>query len=171
MVIMSFHAFATGRFIAPGFEARCVLGRGGVISASEKREGDGATPLGIWPLHRVLFRPDREPPPDTGLPCAPIRPEDGWCDAADDPHYNRQVPFPYKASAEALWRDDHAYDLLVILAHNDDPVVPGHGSAIFWHLAQPDWRATEGCVAVERAVMLRALALAKPGDFLAVVAE
>ncbi len=169
MVIMSFHAFATGRFIGPQFEARCALGWGSVVPAALKREGDGASPLGVWPLRRVMFRPDREPPPDTALPCTPLRPEDGWCDAPGDPAYNRQVPYPYTASAEALWRDDHAYDLLVILAHNDDPVIPGHGSAIFWHLAQPDWRPTKGCVATNRETMLRALALAKPGDFLAIV--
>lgn len=166
---MSFHAFATGRFIGPGLQTRCVLGRGGVKPADSKAESDGATPLGVWPLKQVLYRPDREPPPDTALPLAPLHPQDGWCDAPGDPLYNRPVRHPYPASAERLWREDHVYDLLVVLAHNDDPIIPGKGSAIFWHLARPDWRPTEGCVAVSRNTMLQALAIARPGDFLAVV--
>ena len=59
--------------------------------------------------------------------------------------------------------------MIVILGHNDDPVVPGAGSAIFWHLAQHDWRGTEGCVAVSLETMLAALKEAKPGDSLSIL--
>ncbi|MEJ0058198.1 MAG: L,D-transpeptidase family protein [Terricaulis sp.] len=166
---MSFHAFATGRFIGPGIAARCVLGKGGVCAASAKREGDGATPLGVWPIRRVLYRPDRQAPPETALEVAALSPNDGWCDAPEDRAYNRPVTHPYPASAEHLWLEDHVYDLIVVLAFNDDPVVPGAGSAIFWHLAQPDWRPTEGCVATTRDTMLAALKIARPGDTLSVL--
>lgn len=121
-------------------------------------------------MRSVLYRPDREPPPLTALPCAPVAPDDGWCDAPEDSAYNRAVKHPYPASAERLWRDDHAYDLIVTLGFNDDPVAPGRGSAIFLHLAQPDWRATEGCVAIDRAAMLHVLAAAQPGDAVAILA-
>ncbi len=47
-----------------------------------------------------------------------------------------------------LWRADHVYDLIVPLGYNDDPVVPGKGSAIFMHVAKPDYAPTEGCVAL-----------------------
>jgi L,D-peptidoglycan transpeptidase YkuD (ErfK/YbiS/YcfS/YnhG family) len=153
-----------GRFVGPGIDARCVLGAAGVVPAADKREGDHASPAGIWPLRRVLYRPDREAAPETGLPVAALAQDDGWCDAPGDPAYNRPVKLPYPASAERLWRGDHVYDLIVILGHNDDPVVPGMGSAIFWHLAQPDWRATEGCIAVAREAMLAILKIAKTGD-------
>ena len=65
-----------------------------------------------------------------------------------------------------MWRDDHAYDLIVELGHNDDPVVPGLGSAIFFHLAQPDYRPTEGCVAVSQVDMLKVLAVSTLGTML-----
>lgn len=166
---MPFHAFATGRLLGPNLEARCVLGKGGVVSAEQKREGDGASPIGVWPLRRVLYRADRISKPETALAVAALEPDDGWCDAADDPNYNRLVKHPYPTSAEKLWRDDHAYDVIVILGHNDDPVVLGAGSAIFWHLAQPDWRGTEGCVAVSLETMLAALKAAQVGDSLTIL--
>src|SRR5690242_4061290 len=145
---MSFHAFATGWFTGPDLQARCALGRGGAVTADLKQEGDGATPIGVWPIRSVLYRPDREARPETALDVSAIRPNDGWCDAPNDPGYNTMVSHPYPASAERLWRDDHVYNLIVVLGFNDDPVVAGKGSAIFWHLAREDFAPTEGCVAV-----------------------
>ena len=141
---------------------RCALGKGGVIS--DKREGDGGTPIGIWPMRRLLYRADRMGTPSTRLPAAPIAPQDGWCDDPADPAYNRLVPLPYPARHERLWREDEIYDLLIVLGHNDDPVVPGLGSAIFLHIARPDWGPTEGCVALARADLEALLARARPGD-------
>jgi L,D-peptidoglycan transpeptidase YkuD (ErfK/YbiS/YcfS/YnhG family) len=124
----------------------CVLGHGTL--ASLKREGDGATPLGTWELRQVLFRPDRMTRPATGLPLRPLQPRDGWCDDPADRHYNRLVRLPYPASAERLWRDDHLYDLIVVLGYNDLPRIRGRGSAIFMHLADPGGAHTEGCIAL-----------------------
>jgi L,D-peptidoglycan transpeptidase YkuD (ErfK/YbiS/YcfS/YnhG family) len=162
--IMIFTALSDGRFLLGERETRAVLGKGGVKPAAEKREGDGASPLGTWPIRRVLYRPDKGPRPVTRLPVEAIAEDDGWCDAADDPAYNRQVKLPYAASHERMWRDDDAYDLVVVLGHNDDPVVAGMGSAIFMHLQQPDRRPTEGCVALTREDLLALLAMAGPGD-------
>ena len=127
---------------------KCALGKGGALPAAEKREGDGTTPLGIWPLRRVFYRPDRLNPPVCSLPVAALKPEDGWCDDPKDVAYNRPVTLPYPASHERLWREDHVYDLIVELGHNDDPVVPYLGSAVFMHVAKPDYAPTEGCVAL-----------------------
>lgn len=129
-----------------GRRVRCALGRSGISSA--KREGDGATPAGRLPLRRVLYRPDQLAPPETGLPVDEIAPEDGWCDDPADPRYNRPVQLPYPASAERMWRLDRLYDMVVVLGHNDDPVVSGLGSAIFMHLADLDYRPTAGCIAL-----------------------
>ena len=150
----------------PGHEARAALGKGGRRPAADKREGDGASPIGAWPIRRVLYRADKGPPPSTALPVQAIAPNDGWCDAPLDRAYNRPVTLPYPASAEGLWRDEGVYDLVVILGHNDDPVVPGAGSAIFLHLARPDFSPTEGCVALSREDLEALLAAAKPGDVL-----
>jgi L,D-peptidoglycan transpeptidase YkuD (ErfK/YbiS/YcfS/YnhG family) len=169
---MLFRAHADGRFELDGRILRCAIGKTGVIAASDKREGDNRSPQGAWTMREVWYRPDAYPDgPVTALPVRATRPEDGWCDAPDDPNYNRPVRLPYAASAERMWRDDHVYDLVVILGHNDDPPVPGMGSAIFMHLAREGYLGTEGCVALERDDLQAVLAAAKPGDAVEIVAD
>jgi L,D-peptidoglycan transpeptidase YkuD (ErfK/YbiS/YcfS/YnhG family) len=161
---MIFTAMSDGRFDLGGKIVRCALGKGGVVEAQAKREGDGCSPLGVWTIRRVLFRPDKGGRPETGLPTKALERDDGWCDAPADPAYNRPVKLPHVASAETMWRDDDVYDLVGVLAHNDDPPAPGKGSAIFLHLARPDYSPTEGCVALAREDMEALLAMAKLGD-------
>lgn len=146
--------FADGRLSFAGRTVRCALGRGGVVAAQEKQEGDGATPAALLPLRRVLFRADRVAAPKTTLPREPVGATDGWCDDAGHPDYNRFVRLPHPARHEELWRRDHVYDLLAVLGWNDSPVQRGRGSAIFLHLARDGYAPTEGCVAVD-AVDLR----------------
>ncbi|MGH6997224.1 MAG: L,D-transpeptidase family protein [Phenylobacterium sp.] len=165
---MIFTALSDGSFRLDGRVTRCALGKGGVIAAADKREGDGKSPLGTWGIRRVLFRPDKGGPPQTRLPTKALERDDGWCDAPGDPAYNRAVKLPHPASAEQMWREDDVYDLVCILAHNDDPPVPGLGSAIFLHLARPGYEPTEGCVALSREDMLELLSLAKLGDAVAI---
>jgi len=141
-----------------GRTVRCAIGRGGICA--DKREGDGATPAGIFPCRLVYWRPDHLAEPRTALPRTALAPEDGWCDAPGDPAYNRLVRLPYPVSAERLWREDGVYDLIVPLGYNDDPVVPGKGSAIFLHAARPDYVPTEGCVALALGDLLDFLAAA-----------
>jgi L,D-peptidoglycan transpeptidase YkuD (ErfK/YbiS/YcfS/YnhG family) len=133
----------------------CALGRGG--SRVRKREGDGATPIGCWPIEEILFRSDRLARPRTMLPVQRIRRMDGWCDAPGDRNYNRPVRHPYPASAERLWREDGLYDVVVVLGHNQRPRLRGWGSAIFMHVARPGSLPTEGCIALERSHLLRVL--------------
>lgn len=166
---MDIDVFADRRLIAGTRTFRCALGPAGIVA--EKREGDGATPAGRFPLRRVLYRADRMAAPETGLPVSALRPEDSWCDAPDDPNYNRPVTLPYPASHERLWRDDAVYDIIVILGHNDDPPVPGRGSAIFLHVARPGYTDTEGCVALTLEDLKTVLAGCGPGDHLAVHAD
>ena len=161
---MMFSVYPDGRARWNGMVFRCALGRAGVCPAQDKREGDGRTPAGIWPLRRVMWRPDRGPRPVSALPTAPIGERDGWCDDPRDPAYNRPISLPYPASAERMWREDHLYDVVVVLGHNDDPVVPGAGSAIFLHLARHDYGPTEGCVAVARPDLSALLERAEVGD-------
>ena len=143
---------------------RCTLGRGGVTT--DKREGDGATPAGAYPLRQLLYRSDRLALPTNALPTSPLRPRDGWCDDPGHSAYNRPVTLPLDASAESMWRDDHLYDLVVVLGYNDDPVVSGLGSAIFLHVASPENSPTEGCIALAKENLLTVLADITPGSYI-----
>jgi len=146
---------------------RVALGRCGV--AREKREGDGATPAGRFPLREILWRGDRSPPPTTLLPSRPILPDDGWCDDPTSPDYNRPIKTPHPARHEVLSRDDHLYDLVVVIGYNDDPPAPGLGSAVFLHLARPDWGPTEGCVAFSRDDLTVLIGEAEAGTFVEIL--
>ena len=156
-----------GRLTFGATSMACTIGRNGACAASDKREGDGCTPLGVWPLRGVLLRPGKVDPAGLLLPWRWVRVGDGWSDDPADPAYNRPVRLPRGFSAESLIRADDAYDVIVILGHNDRPPVPGQGSAIFFHLSEG--RPTAGCVAVERADMVRLLPLLQPGDAMEIV--
>jgi len=122
------------------------LGRAGIRAL--KREGDGGTPLGRFPVRQVLYRADRIGRPRTRLPLRAIGTRDGWCDDPADRNYNRLVRLPSRRSAEGLKRSDHLYDLVLVLGYNDRPRVRGKGSAIFVHLAREGYTPTEGCIAL-----------------------
>ncbi|AQS92089.1 hypothetical protein A0U94_06220 [Gluconobacter albidus] len=125
-----------------------LIGRRGL--SLDKTEGDLRTPVGELPLRRVLYRADRTSRPvcTAELSVEPLAANDGWCDDPTHSDYNRAVALPHPASCENLWRDDHVYDLCIVLGWNDAPVKSGDGSAIFLHLP-PASGYTEGCVALE----------------------
>lgn len=136
----------------------CALGRGGIVSAENKSEGDGATPAGRFALREIYYRADRLSLPPSALRTTALTDRDGWSDDPLDPSYNTKVALPHGAHHEVLWRADPLYDILVVLGYNDDPSVPGKGSAIFFHLAHDDLRPTQGCVAIALGHMLEILA-------------
>jgi L,D-peptidoglycan transpeptidase YkuD (ErfK/YbiS/YcfS/YnhG family) len=128
-------AHQDGLLVAGNLRIPCKLGRTG--RRALKREGDGATPSGLWPMRRIQARRDSWGWIRTGLPFCFTAPDDGWCDDPADRNYNRPVKLPYRASHEHMWRKDHLYDVVVILGHNDRSRVKGAGSAVFLHLPIP----------------------------------
>ncbi|MFS8036161.1 L,D-transpeptidase family protein [Xanthobacter sp. AM11] len=159
-----------GLLLCAGQGLPVAIGRSG--TAFDKREGDGRTPAGTWRIRELRYRADHGPRPMTRLPCRRTRPADGWCDDRTDRRYNRPVTLPLgggrPVSHERMWRADDLYDLVLVLDHNSRPRVAGRGSAVFIHLARPGFSATEGCVALRRADLLRLLARLRPGARLVV---
>ena len=135
-----------GRLLVHGQVFRAALGRGGV--RRDKQEGDGATPAGALALRRVLYRADRGRAPACVVPVEPIAPSDGWCDDPNERDYNRMIRLPHDGHYEELWRTDALYDVIGVLGWNDAPVQRGRGSAIFLHVARPDYAPTDGCIAL-----------------------
>ena len=136
------------------------LGRAGI--KANKREGDGATPRGVFRLKRLWWRAERHARPATLLPVRPIGADDGWCENPSDRHYNRPVKVPPASQADRLERKDQLYDFIIEIDHNTRPRVAGRGSAVFIHVARPGFAPTAGCVALDINALRRLLARIGP---------
>lgn len=123
----------------------CTIGRGGIVPARQKREGDGGTPTGVHRIVGILYRPDRmAKPTDWALPIGPM---DLWSDDPADDDYNLMVRAPHRFSHEKLRRADPLYDLVILTDWNWPHAEPGRGSAIFLHRWRRPGYPTAGCVA------------------------
>ncbi|MWB76577.1 L,D-transpeptidase family protein [Pseudooceanicola sp. 216_PA32_1] len=124
----------------------CTIGRGGI--RADKREGDGATPVGRHRVVGMLYRPDRMARPADWA--EPIGPGDLWSDDPRDAAYNLMVRAPYAPSHEALRRADPMYDIVLLTDWNWPEAQPGRGSAIFLHQWRRPGAPTAGCIAFRR---------------------
>jgi L,D-peptidoglycan transpeptidase YkuD (ErfK/YbiS/YcfS/YnhG family) len=86
----------------------------------------------------------------------------GWCETAGDRNYNRKVAIPYPTAHEELRRGDGLYDIVLETSHNKRPRIQGRGSAIFFHLARPDYSPTAGCIALSLGDMRKVLGFCGP---------
>lgn len=133
----------------------CAVGRGGM--SAYKREGDGATPVGVMRIISGFRKPFARPLPPCGVKLRRTRATDGWCDEPRNSNYNRPVRLPCRASAETMQREDELYDIGFVLDWNIRPRCKNRGSAIFFHLAKPGYPPTQGCIALSRRDMERLL--------------
>lgn len=86
---------------------------------------------------------------------------DFWVDDPASPDYNRWIrsetgPKAEWASFERLRQPLYRY--AVVIGYNEQPVVPGKGSAIFLHLWRGADQPTAGCVALSESALLKLLA-------------
>lgn len=130
----------------------CATGRGGFTTA--KREGDGATPIGVHGFVGLLYRPERVARAELPDWALPIGPRDLWSDDPRDEDYNLMVRAPYTPSHERLRRADPLYDIVLLTNYNWPYAERGRGSAIFVHLWRGPRFPTAGCVAFRRTDLL-----------------
>jgi L,D-peptidoglycan transpeptidase YkuD (ErfK/YbiS/YcfS/YnhG family) len=130
------------------------IGRNGFAEPGNKREGDGQSPSGAYPLG---FAFGYHPEVETRLPYRQVTEEDYWVDDPASPDYNRLVQGKPDVSAEIMRRDDGAYEYGVVIEYNTDPVVQGMGSAIFLHVWKGAEEPTAGCLAVSKELMVELL--------------
>ena len=129
-------------------EFMCSIGKNGFTS--NKVEGDGCTPNGIYKFKEVFYREDKIKDLNFLIESKIIKKESGWCDDINSDLYNKYIEFPFAFSAEHLFREDDLYDLIYVINYNTDPIVKNKGSAIFLHIANPDYAPTEGCIALKK---------------------
>lgn len=147
------------RFLGRTFPV--AIGRAGI--ATDKREGDGATPAGIHRIVGLLYRADRLAGASLPPWAEAIHLEDRWCDAPCHPAYNHLTRKPFGKSQERLRRADPLYDLVLPLDWNWPDAVPGKGSAIFLHQWRRPRHPTAGCIALSRRDLLFVARHAPPG--------
>jgi L,D-peptidoglycan transpeptidase YkuD (ErfK/YbiS/YcfS/YnhG family) len=157
-----------GVLVCDGRRYACALGRSGIVDPALKVEGDGKTPLGIFPLRQVFYRADRVARPITGLATEELRPDTGWDENPESETYNTCIRVaaegPAPAGIDRMTRDDHVYDITVVIGYNDDPPQKGRGSAIFMHVARPGYTPTAGCVALSESDLRDVLAKLTPAS-------
>jgi L,D-peptidoglycan transpeptidase YkuD (ErfK/YbiS/YcfS/YnhG family) len=124
-----------------------VIGKNGFAPPGEKREGDGKTPSGIYPLKMTFGYGESI---KTKMPYRQMLADDIWIDDVNADDYNRWVKkeATHAKSYEKMRRDDNLYKYGIVIEYNANPVIKGYGSAIFFHAWGGDDITTEGCVAV-----------------------
>ena len=137
------------------FRLPCALGPAGIVR--RKREGDQATPAGVFALLWAYYRPDRRPPPHGGVPMRAMRKDQGWSEDPSSANYNRPVRVSIGSGVDHMWRPDHLYDVTIVLDYNFTKRKNGAGSAIFFHQARPGLTPTAGCVAIRPGDMRKLL--------------
>jgi len=121
------------------------IGRKGFAAPGAKREGDNHSPTGFFRLGQ-LFCYDKIV--DTRIPFIQTTAEDKWIDDPNSPDYNRYIRGTTQAkSYERLLLKGNDYRYCMVIEYNTNPVVKGHGSAIFLHLSEFDTiNSSSGCV-------------------------
>ena len=131
---------------------KCALGYGGI--KKNKKEGDGATPFGIYNLTKIYYRKDKIQKLQSPLKKIIIKKNMIWCDDPNSRFYNRQSYLPKKFSYEELYRKDNIYDIILVLDYNINPIKKNKGSAIFLHVAKKNYKPTKGCIALKKKDLL-----------------
>ena len=134
--------------IFQNYKVKCVIGKRGINI--KKKEGDLITPKGTFKIKKLLYRRDKIGAINTKLKKIVIKKNMGWCNDTKSKDYNKLISFPFRFTAERLYRKDNIYDLILVLNYNMNPIKKGKGSAIFIHIAKNNFSATEGCVALKK---------------------
>ncbi len=167
---------AKGKWKSAGEKFRVVIGRSGLAWSSDsapeavtvfKKEGDGKSPAGLFPLTASFGRADKAP--GISLPYTKLGEYTECVDDVNSFHYNKIVDrlqvgiFDWKSS-EKMLEIGPPYDLGINVAYNSYPVVKGNGSCIFLHIWNDATTGTLGCTAMKREDLQSILVWAKPDN-------
>ena len=134
------------KLILDKYRIKCAIGKRGI--GNKKREGDKITPKGKFKIKTILYRKDRVSHFKSKIRKLSIKRDMGWCDESSNKKYNREIYFPFKYSAEKLYRRDRIYDIFINIKYNYSPIIKEKGSAIFLHLSNKKYKPTSGCVTI-----------------------
>lgn len=138
----------------------CSFGKKGIAEISQKLEGDGKAPSGVFELGMAFgYQKDIEPQ----VEFLELRDNHYWISDTISPLYNQLVEeFPKDIYAEKMRRNDHLYKYGLVIEYNTKPVVKNKGSAIFLHIERRKGAPTAGCVAINEEKMKALIEWIKP---------
>ena len=144
------------------FQCAGFIGRNG-LAEGDKKEGDGKTPCGIYPLGMAFGIDDK--PENISVDYTKVTDDLYWdCDVNslyyNSPVYGSDMPEGWdREASERLADHKGSYDYSVEIRYNTEPVVAGLGSAIFLHCTRKTTEYTLGCVAIPKQFMEKTLEL------------
>ncbi|MBN6186261.1 L,D-transpeptidase family protein [Aneurinibacillus sp. BA2021] len=135
-----------------------VVGRHGYVRPEAKKEGDASSPAGMYALGTAFGTAPK--PAGVRMPYRVATRRDYWVDDASSPDYNTWVH--YEGNPRKRWRSFERlaiplYKYALVIRYNDEPVIPGKGSAIFMHIWRGPASYTAGCVALSESNLLALL--------------
>ena len=152
---------SSGRYVVQQGPYAGHVGRFGVAATGAKREGDGKTPSGAYPM-RGGFGIYANPGLGSWFVTST---RDVWVDDPGSSLYNTHQRTPVNrrwSSAERL-RLSPAYNYAQVIGYNERRV-RGRGSAIFLHVDQA--RGTAGCVSLSTSSLVAVMRWQKPGAWI-----
>ena len=131
------------------FKFRCSVGKRGL--SRNKIEGDLKSPIGIFELGNIYYRPDKVDKPKSKIKTIAIKKNMGWCDDPKSKYYNKLIKIKknIKINYEKNLFKDSQYDLFILIKYNYNKPLKNKGSAIFLHLTK-NYLPTKGCIAIKR---------------------
>ena len=136
---------------------KCALGKAGI--GKKKIEGDNITPKGTFKIVDIYYREDRIKKLSSKFKLIKIKKKMGWCNDPKSEKYNKIINTPYNNSYEKLYRKDNAYDLILVLDYNMNPITKNKGSAIFIHVAKKKFKKTAGCIALKKGELIKLISI------------
>lgn len=114
-----------------------------------KVEKDWRAPAGVFQLG-LLFGYAGKPPAGARWPYHQVGPWDAYVDDPKNPYYNQHVKVdpcqvPSWFEKQKMRLGDSAYQWMLEIRHNQKPVAPGYGSAIFFHVRRGLNKPSAGC--------------------------
>ena len=136
------------------YKVKCAIGKRGI--GCKKKEGDLITPKGQFKIKYILYRKDRVKI-SSKLKKIVIKKNMGWCDDPKSKEYNKLISLPFNFKHEKLYKRENTYDIVLVLNYNMNPIKKNKGSAIFIHVANNNYKSTEGCIAIKKNNLLKIL--------------
>ena len=154
----------TGLAWGAGFDRNAT--RAAPVAGPLKREGDGRSPAGVFPIPTAFGFAPTDSMRWVRLPYRMLTPATECVDDTASVHYNAVVERSDVSSVD--WRSSERmrevapYRLGLIVGYNDAPAVKARGSCIFFHIWSGPRAPTVGCTALDAEGLERLVAWLDP---------